>query len=156
MKKGGIVRKDQGWMSLKASLAQLGDYDVSVGVLGEAEPYESGSPVTVAEVATFNEFGTRTIPERSFIRSTIADKKLAWTRMARTILRGKTKIATQNMYQALGMRAQADVQNTIVRLVDPPNAPSTIKAKKSDNPLIDTGRLKNSITYEIKPKGAGD
>ena len=31
----------------------------------------------------------------------------------------------------------------------PPNAPSTIKAKGSDHPLIDTGELRKSITYVL-------
>lgn len=31
----------------------------------------------------------------------------------------------------------------------PPNTPSTIKAKGSDRPLIDTGALKNAITYVV-------
>lgn len=34
-----------------------------------------------------------------------------------------------------------------------PNAPSTIKKKKSSRPLIDTGQLRNSITYVIRRGG---
>ena len=34
-----------------------------------------------------------------------------------------------------------------------PNAPSTIRKKGSDKPLIDTGRLRQSVNYVIKPKG---
>ena len=35
----------------------------------------------------------------------------------------------------------------------PPNAPSTIKAKKGkSNPLIDTGELRKSITYVVSNK----
>lgn len=31
-----------------------------------------------------------------------------------------------------------------------PNAPSTIKAKKSDQPLIDTGQLRRAITFVVR------
>lgn len=34
----------------------------------------------------------------------------------------------------------------------PPNAPSTIKKKGSAQPLVDTGALRQSITYIIRPK----
>lgn len=38
----------------------------------------------------------------------------------------------------------------------PPNAPSTIKAKKGkSNPLIDTGELRKSITYVVSNKNKG-
>jgi hypothetical protein len=33
-----------------------------------------------------------------------------------------------------------------------PNSEATIKAKGSDKPLIDTGQLRNSITYVIRKK----
>lgn len=34
----------------------------------------------------------------------------------------------------------------------PPNAPSTIKAKGSDKPLIDTGSMRRAITYVVSEK----
>ena len=36
-----------------------------------------------------------------------------------------------------------------------PNAPSTIRKKKSDKPLIDTGRMRQSVKYVIRKKGSG-
>jgi hypothetical protein len=37
-----------------------------------------------------------------------------------------------------------------------PNAPSTIKAKGSSQPLIDTGKLRQAISYTIDGGGNGD
>ena len=34
-----------------------------------------------------------------------------------------------------------------------PNAPATIKAKGSDHPLIDSGRMRQSVHYVVKGKG---
>ena len=34
-----------------------------------------------------------------------------------------------------------------------PNAPSTIRKKKSDKPLIDTGRMRQSVMTVIDKKG---
>ena len=47
------------------------------------------------------------------------------------------------------------VQKTIKEGSFVPNAPSTIRKKGSDKPLIDTGRLRQSVNYHIKPKGGG-
>jgi hypothetical protein len=44
--------------------------------------------------------------------------------------------------------AQNDVRKAIRDLDSPPNAESTIKAKGSSNPLIDTGQMINSIRWE--------
>jgi len=63
------------------------------------------------------------------------------------IVNGTMKVET-----ALGLvgEVMADaITQKIITLRTPPNAPYTIKAKGSSNPLVDTGQLKNSITYEV-------
>ena len=37
-----------------------------------------------------------------------------------------------------------------------PNAPSTIRKKGSDKPLIDTGQLRQGVSYKICRKGEYD
>lgn len=49
----------------------------------------------------------------------------------------------------VGNIAVGKVQQYMTELQDPPNAPSTIKNKGSSNPLIDTGALRQSVTYSI-------
>lgn len=57
-----------------------------------------------------------------------------------------------NELKATGMLAQNYVRRwfTDERNDWPPNAPSTIKAKGSDRPLIDTAELRKSITYVVR------
>ncbi|MGL4545197.1 MAG: hypothetical protein ACRCUU_06490 [Plesiomonas sp.] len=50
----------------------------------------------------------------------------------------------------VGLNAQAAVQMYMTELRTPPNAPSTIAQKGSDNPLIDTGALRASVTYVVQ------
>ena len=45
------------------------------------------------------------------------------------------------------------IQETIVEGDFEPNAPSTIRKKKSDKPLIDTGRMRQSVMTVIDKKG---
>ena len=49
----------------------------------------------------------------------------------------------------IGVVATGMVQKYMTELRTPPNAPSTIKAKGSSNPLIDSGALRQSVTYKV-------
>lgn len=51
--------------------------------------------------------------------------------------------------ERVGVVAVGMVQKYITELRTPPNAPSTIKAKGSSNPLIDSGALRQSVTYKV-------
>ena len=59
------------------------------------------------------------------------------------------ELTANELMNHLGLRIQRDVQRTIRNLSDPPNSPITIHNKKSSNPLIDTGRLRQSVTYKV-------
>lgn len=51
--------------------------------------------------------------------------------------------------ERVGVVAVGMVQKYMTELRTPPNAPSTIKAKGSSNPLIDSGALRQSVTYKV-------
>lgn len=51
--------------------------------------------------------------------------------------------------QAVGAVAAAGVRQYMTDLKTPPNAASTIKKKKSANPLIDNGHLRSSVTFAV-------
>ena len=70
----------------------------------------------------------------------------ALRKSAKKITRGEAAIG--QVVSKLGILAKGDIQQSIVDLRDPPNAASTIRAKGSSNPLIDTGEMKNSVDYE--------
>ena len=42
-----------------------------------------------------------------------------------------------------------EIQQSIRQLRTPPNSPLTIAMKGSSNPLINTGKLRNSVDFEI-------
>jgi phage gpG-like protein len=118
-------------------------------------------PVTVAEYASWNEFGVRNkantgwkIPPRSFLRSTIDERQQEYVlRLSNLISAAIGENANgddaETIVGKLAESAVGDVKQKIVRLRTPPNAPYTIRKKKSTNPLIDTGRLLNSIVHKI-------
>ena len=120
---------------------------VKVGVLGE-----SGSEL--ATYAGANEFGTRDgrIPERSFIRSTMDQNRFALFQQANRFL-DQISAGSITPTKALGLLGEfirGQIVSKITTLQDPPNAPSTILKKGSANPLIDEGRMRQAIAWEVK------
>ena len=126
---------------------------VTIGVHPDAGTYGDGT--SVVEVALWNEYGTSTIPERSFIRSAIdQNTKLieAWRlEMIENILTKDWSV--KQALEAIGFRVQTLIQNKIKSNVPPPNAPSTLAQKRRDgtgsNTLINTGLLLRSIGYKV-------
>lgn len=52
--------------------------------------------------------------------------------------------------EEIGIVAAGNVQRYMTNLKSPPNAKSTTRKKKSSNPLIDTGALRQSVTYALQ------
>jgi len=121
---------------------------VDVGII-DAGLHSSGD-ITVAGIGFAHEFGVG-VPERSFMRSTIQTGKKDIIALQKKLL-GQIQTGQTDVVKALGLVGEvfADlIRQKIVSIRTPPNSPQTIVAKGSSNPLIDTGQMKNSITYEV-------
>lgn len=128
---------------------------VTIGVHDDAGSYPGPDAPTVMEVALWNEFGTKTSPERSFIRSTIEGNTKAindWRVEAINNIMNKNWTVKQAL-EMIGFRVQTLIQNKIKSNVPPPNAASTAKAKAAhgvaNSTLIDTGLLLRSIGFKV-------
>ena len=118
---------------------------VLVGIRGDAGMSSDGE-ITLATQGAINEFGTPNIPERPFLRTGVNDAIPEISKIAEARL-GKDGVdKTLNL---IGLTAQNSVKNKIVSLRSPANAPSTIRAKGSSNPLVDTGGMLGAITYIV-------
>lgn len=146
------ARNDSVWRAVQARLLGIADARVKVGVLESAGMTEDGK-ATLATVALANEFGTENghIPERSFIRKTLRERKADIAKRKRDavkrIIDGKSEPARE--LGLLGQYVASQIRATIRTSVPPPNAPSTIARKGSSRTLIDTGRLLNGVSYEV-------
>jgi len=119
---------------------------VDIGIFGA----KSGSDMV--QKASQNEFGTERIPERSFIRAGIDKHKVAYIKFmkkaAANIAAGVASKKTALML--LGAKAKGDIQTYIDIGKFEPNAPFTIAKKGSSKPLIDTGRMRQSVDYAVE------
>ena len=64
-------------------------------------------------------------------------------------------MSAQQALNRYGVIVKGLIQQEIVDGGFAPNAPSTIRSKGSEQPLIDTGHMRQSVNYVIEPKGSG-
>ena len=146
---------DHGWKRIVREVGAMKGSYVKVGVLSDAGSYATGEgSINLADVATFNEFGTSRIPSRPFMAQSFdknipqVNKFIAFKQDAIYARKETTAGALEN----LGIFYQGKVQQEFSSGDFAPNAPSTVEAKESKTPLIDTGRLRNSINHEVVMK----
>lgn len=152
----GVRIKHKNPGALQAILDRYGKgVDIAVGLPAGSEgagaEYPDGEDLL--DVAFENEFGIG-VPERSFIRAgprANIDKinKLS-KRLIKKINEGKTDFDTAA--DLIGQKAAAMVSKYIIDLDSPSNSQATKDYKGSSNPLVDTGLLNQSITYEVRSK----
>jgi|WetSurMetagenome_2_1015567.scaffolds.fasta_scaffold112317_2 hypothetical protein len=140
-----------------ANLAGAKESYVTIGLHEDAGQYTGGkSNPSVVEVGLWNEFGTETSPERSFLRSTIDENQSLinnWRDEAinNMILKGWT---LNKALEMMGFRIQVLIQNKIKSNMPPPLAKSTSDAKISHGlapvTLIETGLMLRSVTFKVE------
>lgn len=121
---------------------------LEVGFMENAK-YDDGTQV--AAVAAFNEYGvpSHNQPPRPFFRSMIQAHNGQWGPMLGKLLK-------RNDYDgalALGLLGEElinELQDSIRSGSYPPLAPSTVRRKGFDTPLIDTAVMWRSIDKEVK------
>lgn len=125
---------------------------IKVGILAEEADKVKTKDINLAGIAAVNEFGTTDgrVPARSFIRSTMDEKKQYFVNLTKRaltqILFGADIVKSMNI---IGLGISKEIQKKITDIRTPPNAPSTVRRKGSSNPLIDTGRMRASIRHKV-------
>lgn len=155
--KGSVRRYGDNGAALTAALKKAGDAYVAVGVVKEAGTYANGASVT--DVATYMEFGTETVPERSFMRRTFYEKApqiLRWRREAlEAVMYHRESI--EKALGRLGFLVAALVVNTVKSNVGPALSPRYAAYKKAHGlkagTLRATDLLLRSIGFKVRRGG---
>ena len=166
-----LLIKDFGWNRIQKELRLIDNSYTKIGFPENANvkpPIKkvkgqkiSTSMSEIAQIAAFNEWGTEAgrskrsggsilnIPPRPFM-STSFDENLKGINSLRNKLWDQIilgQISTRKALKILGEYMTDKTKRKIKTLREPPNALSTIKKKKSSNPLIDKGQMINSVTH---------
>ena len=109
----------------------------------------------VVDVAVGNEYGTDNVPARPFVALSSGDITNQCAPILEQSAAALNNNNTQQYDQLLdtaGSVAAGIVKQQITDLRSPPNAQSTIERKGSSNPLIDTGLMRQTVTYKVVDK----
>lgn len=142
---------------LKKDIKDLHKHYVTVGIHQDAGNYTQGAtPPSVVEVALWNEFGTESIPERSFFRSTLTEQSSQINKIREEAVKNiLTKgWSVDKALDMIGFRVQVMIQNKIKSNIPPENAPSVLEKKRAEgvgtNTLMETQLLLRSVTYRVQ------
>ena len=134
---------------LLEQLRTAGEKAVYVGFPAEFdEKVKETENFNLASLAAVLEFGNEHIPSRPFLRQTLAENQEKYTALFINLLKNGKPL--EQIYEHIAVIAQGDVQLNIVKGSWIPNAKSTIRRKKSSKPLIDTGKLRQSVRGIVK------
>jgi hypothetical protein len=151
-----VKDKDMGYAALVRRVFALDSPKVSIGIHEEDGAKEHDAGMTVVALAAIHEFGLGNVPERSFIRAWFDENedraKEALRRLLVSVVEGK-----RQPQQALSLFAQwalGEMQKRMAAGIPPALQPETIRkktraGKTGETPLIDTGQLRSSLSYEI-------
>lgn len=136
-------------------LAELKELEVRVGFQRGKSQEEDGTDM--CDVAAFNELGTDHIPARPFIRQSVDDNESKINSFLKEEVKDFTHgKSAEQILKGIGIFQKDLMQDKITSGSFAPNAESTIKKKGSSKPLVDTGRMRQSVNYVIQKKGSGD
>ena len=142
-----ISDRDLGMKKIFREIRKIDNKSVKAGVLKNAGKEPNGT--SLVDVAVYNEFGTSHIPSRPFIRIASDKNKSFWTDESEKIIDDIVDGGTAN-FNSLGKTMVNDIKDVMgdTTLLES-NAPSTIRRKGRNEPLIDKGKLKSSIDFEV-------
>lgn len=152
---------------MERSVAELNGKHVNVGVSGAGNGYlakihEYGCKIKVTDKmrAYLHSQGLHlkadteyiTIPERAFLRNGFDTNKDSVMKDAEQVLPSVLdgSLATDEFLKMIGIILSSDIKDYAQQLDSPPLHPFTVKQKGSTNPLVDTGDMIESITYEVE------
>lgn len=146
-----VEDRDLGWDSFFKRVFQLGAWVLEVGIFDNEE---------LATAAATNEFGTESagrsgnvrIESRPAWRTTIDESTARYERVlaAAYTLVSEGKIDIEKALDQIGFAVVSDLKRGIKAWSKPPNMPSTIRSKRRNDPLNDTGATLRAITHRVR------
>lgn len=133
-------------------LEELAKLEVAVGYQ-QGQASEDG--VDMVDIALFNELGTVHSPSRPFLRDSLNNNKDKISQFmqsaAKGIANGKS---AEDVLKKIGTFQKGLIQKEITSGNFVPNSPATIKKKGSSTPLIDTGKMRQSVNFVVRERGS--
>jgi hypothetical protein len=143
---------DHGWDRITRQLGEAGNSYTKVGLPENGKTSGESSMPEVINYAAINEFGCdeKKIPERAFMRES-ADENILKIEILQKEALDSVVVGTSTVRNALRRIGEEVKEMVVQKIMSGPwvaNAPSTIRKKGFDQPLIDTRQMMNTIQHE--------
>lgn len=136
----------------KKMLEDLSSLEVCIGFQHGKVSEEDGTDI--CDIAAWNELGTVRMPSRPFLRKSVDENKdLIGAFLEEKKADLVNGISAEQVMKEIGLFQKDLIQKKITDGDFVPNAESTVRRKGSSKPLIDTGRLRQSVNYVIRQRG---
>jgi len=158
------ILHDRGWNKVMDEISKLGNSFTKVGFPDEAKPQAGtirgsghSSVVDMSELVTIaavHEFGAPRVkvPARPFMSTAFDENLQSLNRIKENevnkILSKRSTV--KESLDKIGLWFAAKIKRKITTLKYPPLKLATIRRKRSQNPLIDTGQMRASVTHVVK------
>lgn len=130
-----MIEKDE-FNDIIDSISKPLDITIKAGIMNDDK---------LVEIATYNNYGTEHIPARPFIGKAI--NNLDFSGFTDSYLHNTGKL--NNEIQEIGHNMQKNIRKSILNREFVDNAPSTIKKKGFNFPLVETGNMYDKVNYKI-------
>lgn len=134
--------------AVKVGILEGAEYPKTYETRIEYRINEFRSVTSVAQVAFWNEFGTKYTEARPFMQTTITENSGRWGESLAYL----AKVYDYDAYKMLtsmGEGIQGQIRATINGWSTPANRPLTVYIKGFNQPLRDEGILLRNISYEV-------
>lgn len=159
---GRFVAKDHGYDALVERALGMRPVAIAAGILAKDGERAEGD-LTLIEVAVWNHFGVPDeeggwrIPPRRFISDWFDSEgphlREKLSALMRLVVAGK--LSRDQALEQMGAYCVGQIQQRIADKMYTPNAPSTEARKRSSTPLVASGQLRASVSFEIR-EGRGE
>lgn len=156
--KVGCKSNTKEWDRIKARLLNEPPRQIDVGWFNDAK-YANGIPV--AWIAMLNEYGYMTTgkyqgyhPPRPFFRSFLKEyiTNVLSDVAPKVALVAEGKMSWPALHAQIGQKLVEWVRKKIIETNSPHNTPLTISLKGFDDPLIETGKMYDTVRYKLSRK----
>lgn len=130
-------------------MLQLEGHSVRIGFF-DGEMHHSGN--TIATIAIINDLGLG-VPARPFMSVGAKDvlKSTAMRKQYAEVLRSisNKKISARDAYERIGKMSSEQIKQMIDDWTQPPNSPITQRMKGRNDPLVDTGQMRDAVKHKV-------
>ena len=153
-----ITVDTSGWDKIKKNLLQANKESLNVGFFPDSRYGPENDNLPVATVAMFMEEGDPVkYPPRPFIRMGFLPRLKTseyvpvFQQAIKSVLDGQSTF--KQAYTKLGPVMVKELQNEIISWSTPTNSPQTVEAKGFNDPLIDSGKMLESVDFKVERTG---